>query len=151
MLVNWKENRMKVVPILPQKAVVKGTEAEEALKAIQASSITPEGNFVFFPGWNEVPADTWTIIKNLLIEELQTGRMEEFTILKENAAGKTSSEPRPFVKISPVEARKVLENCFSLESLKVWYAEETRGDIRNAIDDRRKDLIKRPDANENQL
>lgn len=127
MIVNWKPQRLNVVPI------GKGNG----------------GNFVLKPGTNNVPGKIWEKIKPNLKKHLERGdltienvkEIEKEKIVKgkdgkEKIEKKKVTEAVSFEKLSPEKARKIIEECNDIDSLTKWREKETRDEVRALLKDR---------------
>lgn len=116
-LINWKQDRIKGVPIRSGK--------------IKKGAVQSKKNVIFLPGWNEIDEKTWKVIEGNCQLRLKDGQLE---VLKLTVDGKeqliTFTQLR---KENSEKAVEVIQNTFSVETLKKWKKSTEDAEIRLAI------------------
>lgn len=133
MILNWKEERLNVIPI-PAGKPVKGYEADSV---------------ILLPGVNEVPDEVWKKIRPSLISHLNARNLitieENKIIEKEGKPDKNgkiekikekTSIPKKFTELDPEECLSLIAQTNNLPTLEKWKKEEKREDVRIALMER---------------
>lgn len=91
-----------------------------------------EKHLKLLPGNNYVTTEDWEKAKKHCEELLKNKTLQEIT----SNAGGEKKYIQSISDLKPDRAKEIINECFNLETLNKWYVEETRGDVRNAVDDR---------------
>lgn len=126
MVINWKQARVKIIPLVdPDK------------KDVQVSK-----RVILLPGMNHVDNEDWDICKKILTKYDMTNMevITENVIVVEEVKkdGKTSKkevkkETSEFKEFSFELAEKAIDDCFDLKTLNKWKKDESRSDVRALI------------------
>jgi hypothetical protein len=108
-----KDSGLILVPVLHANGQVE--------KYIQ---LLPGNNFVDNAEWERAKIHCYEILSSKMIQEVQV------TMEGKKSAIESISD------LKPERAKEIITDCFNLKTLDLWFQEETRGDVRNAIDDR---------------
>lgn len=107
---------------------------------------------ILAPGYNEVNDELWKNVKKAFSVNLEAafaaGKLKEVVVEKAMQGGKTKKEPKAFTELDATEARQIVADTWTRETLETWREKEERADIRNAIDDRIKEINDRKFDNE---
>jgi hypothetical protein len=119
MLIKYKpkSGHLKCVPLIPATAELKQIK----LTRTQVSLL---------PGTNEVTDDEWKIMKARLAREIERGEI----IAADPAKAHNLKD------MKPSQAAVLAAGCVNPDTLKKWYREETRQEIRLAIVEKMKEL-----------
>jgi hypothetical protein len=112
MIINWKQDCLKIVP-------TKSGSAKTLL-----------------PGMNEMSDADWGFAKASLALELKLGHIEEVIMTTQTGPGKPSKEAKGIFEIPAAKAKSLISETNSGETLNTWLAKETRSDVRRYIEDR---------------
>jgi hypothetical protein len=117
-----KYEHIKCVPLVAINA------EQRALKLVRSQ-------VQLLPGTNEVTDDEWTVMKSHLTREIAAGEIS--VIEKETKKGAKAHDLK---SIEAKDATELVANCVNPDTLKKWYQEETRQEIRLAIVEKMKEL-----------
>jgi hypothetical protein len=117
-----KYDHLKCVPLIPINA------EQRAYKLVRSQ-------VQLLPGVNEVTDQEWAVMKSHLVREIASGEVS--TIEKTDAKGVKAHDLK---KVSAKEATALVAECLNPDTLKKWYQEETRQEIRLAIVEKMKEL-----------
>jgi len=122
-----KHEHVKCVPLIP----VTKEQKEYTLARSQVQLL---------PGVNEVTDQEWDVMKSHLSKEMKRGEISaiEKNVPKDkkNPTGKAHN----LKDISAKEAQALVKECVNPDTLKKWYQEETREEIRLYIVEKMKEL-----------
>ena len=107
MIVNWKEQRLKIVPTLAGES------------------------FILFPGYNDIPDRVIEEMRASLALDVKLGRI---VFAERKVDGKNVAVPLERIPIAKIRAMCADTN--NLASLKSWLKEEDRDDVRHTIQKR---------------
>ncbi len=95
----------------------------------------PERKMVqLLPGTNEVTEAEWACIKPTLSSELESGEVIILAQKVSDGRGKPGGrKARNLVQMPVNIAVKYVSECLNADTLKKWYSEETREEVRNYI------------------
>ena len=114
-LINWKQNRIKGVPVRSGK--------------IKKGIVQSKRNIIFLPGWNEINEKDWKSIEKNCQLRLNDGQLE---VLKVNGSDKLLSFSE-LLKENSEKTVEVIQNTFSVETLKKWKKSTEDSEVRLAI------------------
>ena len=120
MLVNWTQDRIRVIPVLRN-----GIQAEKDL--------------VLLPGINDVPDDTWALARIHIAQDLKDktilevkGEVEE--VIDPETKNKTWKITSKTLKEIPAkEAEAIVKETFNLSTLNKWLTDDPRDSVRTEI------------------
>lgn len=139
MLVEWKKDRLKIIPI-----------TKRCINTIRKNI----SQINLMPGYNDIEDDIWDEIKKYvgLDKEIELGYIKENRkeiksiekeIIKDGKKIKEKVKVEKGINIidmEPSEAIDVIDNTWNIPCLKKWYKLEGRTDIRNHIDEKIKEI-----------
>ena len=112
--------------------------------------------YILMPGFNEIPDDDYNNVEVTLKDEINVDKVALHHVVNDTkkvkgqgADGKVTEVETPFkrgksiAEISPQQAKVIIENCWSLQSLERWLEgseatgrnRETRDEVRTRIKD----------------
>lgn len=120
MIIHWKPNRVKVVPIVAK------------------NSPTVVGKVTLMPGNNVITDSEWDGIKDNLKYELEKGLISEIVqeIPEVDKEGKETGKKvtvKEFRKMEAERAEEIVKDTYNLKTLKSWKKNESRDSVRAAI------------------
>lgn len=127
MIIEWKKNRLKIIPLL-------------GLKASKGAS-----QLVLMPGFNDVNDALWKEIKTKfklirfsldegdIVEKVVTTKLE--TTNKNGKKEVKEKEVTSFKDMSSEDCIKIIDDTWDIKVMKNWKKEDDRADIRNYIDE----------------
>jgi len=122
-----KEDHIKCVPLIP-------TTEEQKKYTLTRSQVQ------LLPGVNEVTDQEWDVLKTHLSGDIKRGVVSviEKNVAKDkkNPTGKAHN----LKDMSAKEAASLVKECVNPDTLKKWYQEETRDEIRLCIVEKMKEL-----------
>jgi hypothetical protein len=116
-----KNDHIKIVPLIP---------VDDAGRKVKLSGT--KSQIQLLPGVNEVTDDEWIVIKPYL--QSMIGK-EVFAVEKEAPKSKRAPEGKAknIIEMPVKEAVAYAQECVNPETLKKWYQEETREEVRIII------------------
>ena len=127
MFIDWKNNRVKVIPLTD-----KGKAASKVKKS----------NIILLPGINDIPDTLWKVLKEYksIKASIERGDIEE--VEKKVSTGNSGQKKTitTFKELPQKEAEELISQTVNLQTLKKWKKQDTRSDIRVAIEDRIKEI-----------
>lgn len=116
-----KNDHIKIVPLVP---------VDDAGRAVKLSGA--KSQIQLLPGINEVTDDEWIVMKPYL--QSMIGK-EVFAVEKEVPKSKRAPEGKAknLIEMPVKEAVAYAQECVNPETLKKWYQEETREEVRIII------------------
>lgn len=135
MLVFWKKENIKVIPIHANKALDMGFK-----------KLSGKGQIVLQPGWNDVNDGDWEYAATIesiqrQLEEgdlkVQGGEEKEVEVNYGEAKKKVKkTAPKPFTELTPKAAKGLVKDTNSIETLEGWLDADSRDEVRLAIQKR---------------
>ena len=139
MIIKFNKVRLKVIPLTAKN--------KKALAHYKGSEI------VLTPGFNDIPEEVWKELKensSRIREDVKNKHLVEFKAKVEEKIIKgkdgkpdetvTKLTGKEFNKLSEEDAKKVIEDTWTIKTLEKFAKDETRDDIRNTILDRIKGI-----------
>lgn len=126
-LVNWKQDRAKVVP----KNTTKGKKVKS------------RETVIFIPGYNEVDEKDWKAIEKNCGPRLKDGNLELVTTQVKGKDGKEQEKPVSFAQIAesdPERARQIIAATYSEKLLTKWRKNSGKDELRTAISNQIDDI-----------
>jgi len=126
-LINWKQDRAKVVP----KNTAKGKKVKS------------KETVIFIPGYNEVSEKDWKAIEKNCEPRLKDGNLEVITMQVKREDGKEQEKPVSFAQIAesdPERARQIIAGTYSENLLTKWRKNSGKDEIRVAISNQIDDI-----------
>lgn len=122
MIVNWTEERMKVIPVIPTEKIT-------------AIDLGGKDQVILYPGYNNIPDKIFEAIKPHIADDIALRRIKLASVpVKDGAKGEIKAIP---VKEVPLAKLKdMVKKCVNLESLRTWLDAESRPDARLVIQKR---------------
>ncbi len=133
MLVKWKKENIKVIPINGAKA-----------RGMGFKKLSGKSQIVLQPGWNDVHDGDWAYALTMVQPSLQDGWIEakggeekEVEINYGKAKKKIKKiTPKQFKELEPEEARGLVAETNGIKTLEGWLDTDPREDVRLAIQKR---------------
>jgi len=92
------------------------------------------------PGINEVPDDEWTLMKAYLGNKITAGIVSPIEKKVKNAKSGVEETVHDLKGVPAKEAGALIVGCHNPDTLKKWYQEETREELRLLIIEKMKEL-----------
>jgi hypothetical protein len=127
MLLNWKKDNLKVVPLIPI--------TDEAKKVQLKRSV-----LTLLPGINEVGDDEFLVAKPHLAANIKQGTLVVLQEKTATAPGRPQKPANSIVDLPVKKAVALIKETHSQETLNLWLALETRDEVRKRISARLKEL-----------
>ena len=147
MIVEWTENRIKVIPKVQQTTKVT-KEGEEKVETIIL------GDVVLAPGFNEVADEEWALARVTAKDDITKARIREEWVKAEKS--KAGEEPKIATEIDGVQmvpaqlkdinrprVIQVVKETYHVPTLQKWIDSEMRQDVRLELYNRIEEITKK--------
>lgn len=125
MIVIWKKDNLKIIPVRP-------TEADRK----KYSGLSGNTSILLNTGSNEVNDDDWAVARGLVKELIEEGTLKE-VIPVEEVQGLKGPEvkklPSTLKNLKAQDAIKIVRECANPKTIEVWLDSEARESVRVAI------------------
>jgi hypothetical protein len=135
MLINYKPEKAHILTV----ALIPVTEEQEKLKQ-------ERGQVKLLPGVNEVTDNEWAVMKAHVEAKIKSGVIAVIETDVKKSKESPDGKARNLKKTPAKKAVELIKECVSPDTLKKWYQEETRQELRLLIVEKMRSLnIELPD------